>query len=253
MRRLRILLALVTGCGAGGGRAESAAEPIPLADFAWLEGSWRATDGERTTDETWIPLSDGAWLGFNRTLVGGQTRGYELLRLSRTSSGIQLLAAPSGQATTSFALTRVSASEALFENPEHDFPRWVRYERDGDRLIASIGERLGEPAASWRYEAMPEPPLVEIDGRVCLEEGSLSVALHPCYCAAALYCAAFENENGVDVHLALTRGTCGACAEVGGSCEIPDPPPRSLNGRALEPISGCRDVRLQLPVWRSDG
>lgn len=252
MRRLALFLSLMAGCGAGGGRAEAPARP--LADLGWLGGSWRAVDGDRTTDETWIPLDDGAWLGFNRTRVDGETRGHELLRLSRTHSGVQLAAAPSGQTTTSFALTRASGSEALFENPGHDFPKWVRYRRDGDRLVASIGDQLGEPAASWRYDAMPETPrLLELAGRVCLEDRTLTVTLSPCHCAAVLYCAAFESDAEIDVHLALMDGTCDACAEATGSCELPEGTLRSLNGRGLEPLSGCRNVALQLPVWTTDG
>lgn len=51
-----------------------------------------------------------------------------------------------GQSAASFPLVRLSGQEAVFENPQHDFPQRVIYRRDGDRLTGRIEGRIGGEA-----------------------------------------------------------------------------------------------------------
>ncbi|GAB4117915.1 MAG: hypothetical protein Fur0036_01690 [Fimbriimonadaceae bacterium] len=42
-----------------------------------------------------------------------------------------------------FYLTEFSASRAVFQNPRHDYPKQIIYERTGDALTATIGYIVG--------------------------------------------------------------------------------------------------------------
>ena len=78
-------------------------------------------------------------LGMSHTVVGGTTREFEFMRIVQEDDGsIFFVANPSGQKEALFKLTSVSAHEARFENPEHDFPQRIIYRRAGDSLVGRI-------------------------------------------------------------------------------------------------------------------
>lgn len=67
------------------------------------------------------------------------------------------LASPKGrQPATPFKMIEMAANKVVFENPEHDFPQRIIYEREGDTLTARIeGTQNGEPHHqqwSWQRE-----------------------------------------------------------------------------------------------------
>ena len=91
-------------------------------------------------------------IGMNRTVVGERTAAYEYLRIERTPDGIDYVAIPVRQELTRFRLVECTDNHAVFENPDHDFPSRVIYERSGEKLIGRIeGNRGGkEIAGGWR-------------------------------------------------------------------------------------------------------
>jgi hypothetical protein len=52
-----------------------------------------------------------------------------------------------------FAAKEASGTRVVFENPDHDFPQRIIYERNGDVLNARIEGRMGEreQAMTWSY------------------------------------------------------------------------------------------------------
>ena len=59
--------------------------------------------------------------------------------LYETDGRLAFIALPSGQNMATFPLSSLSETEAVFENPDHDFPQRVIYARDGDsRLVPRI-------------------------------------------------------------------------------------------------------------------
>ena len=53
---------------------------------------------------------------------------------------------------TEFTLTAHAAQRAVFENPQHDFPKRIIYERRGDVMNARIdGGEGSEQAMEWRF------------------------------------------------------------------------------------------------------
>jgi hypothetical protein len=133
-----MLAAIVSG-------SSCAAEP-EIAKLSWLAGCWASEGGEPGSGEHWTSLAGETMLGTSRTVKQGKTVEFEFMELRHLSDGrLAFIAHPSGQRTTVFPALRISESEVVFENPEHDFPQRVAYARDGEsKLRARIeGNRKG--------------------------------------------------------------------------------------------------------------
>lgn len=121
-----------------------AAPPSSVQDLAWLSGCWASVGGEAGSGETWTAPAGATLLGISRTVKRGKTVAHEFMQIRETGPGqIAFIALPSGQSETSFPLVRLSGQEAVFENPQHDFPQRVIYRRDGDFLTGRIEGRKG--------------------------------------------------------------------------------------------------------------
>ena len=111
----------------------------PLAQLKWLAGCWELTRGNRTTLEMWMPPAGGVMLGSSRTVVGGVLREWEQVRLSVRDGRVIYTANPSGQPMAEFVAAAVTDSGFSVENPAHDFPQRIIYQRrGGDSLVARI-------------------------------------------------------------------------------------------------------------------
>jgi hypothetical protein len=122
-----------------------AAEP-EIAKLSWLAGCWASEGGEPGSGEHWTSLAGETMLGTSRTVKHGKTVEFEFMELRYLPDGkLAFIAHPSGQRTTVFPVLRISDSEVVFENPEHDFPQRVSYAREGEsKLRARVeGNRKG--------------------------------------------------------------------------------------------------------------
>lgn len=132
---------------------------LVAADLGWLAGCWEETRGSRRVIEQWTTPDGGTLLGVGRTVEGGKTVEYEFLLIREGKKGLEYVAKPSGQAEAVFTLARSSSGEAVFENPEHDFPTRISYRRKGDRLTARVeGSLGGKPRAfDFNYRTVSCP------------------------------------------------------------------------------------------------
>jgi len=126
----------------------STAQPNDLMRLSWLAGCWLPTTGESGSGETWMAPAAGTLLGMSRTVKGGRTVAHEFMQIRvGAAGGLVLIAEPSGQRRTEFALLTLSDTEVVFENLQHDFPHRVAYRLDPpDTLRPRIeGLRNGQP------------------------------------------------------------------------------------------------------------
>lgn len=117
-----------------------------IEKLAWLAGCWQGQLGEAKVTEVWLPLAGGTMLGVSRTVRQGKTVDFEFMQLRHQSDGtLAFIPQPGGRPPTVFRLARLADGEAVFENPEHEFPQQIVYARQGeDRLLAWIeGVRNG--------------------------------------------------------------------------------------------------------------
>ncbi len=120
--------------------------------LAWLAGCWQITRGDEVIEEQWMAPRGGVMLGMSRTVRGGRTTAIEFATLRTVEGRVVYEANPSGQKPTAFAATSVSADRAVFENPTHDFPRRITYERRGeDALLASVDDGTGRKRVEYPF------------------------------------------------------------------------------------------------------
>ena len=125
-----------------------------VGSAAWLSGCWVASAGDVRSEEVWMEPGGGLMVGIARTLRGGVATGYEFVLLQRKNGRLTYSAFPSGQDPADFQATDVSTQRLRFENPQHDFPQAIEYERTSpDSLAAKVFGDVGlsNPAFVLRY------------------------------------------------------------------------------------------------------
>jgi len=167
MRTIKLLTVLVTTALTtvllpGIMTAQSTNKPSPstlhtISELGWMSGDWQTPPGRPAQiEEHWTQPAGGSMLGVSRTVIGIRTLEFEYLRLEQRPEGIFYVAHPKARCPgTDFKLTSVTTSEAVFENPQHDFPKRIIYRRTAeDTLTATIdgGERT--KAISFVYKRM---------------------------------------------------------------------------------------------------
>ncbi len=130
------------------------AQTPTLTDISWISGDWQTEPGgRRQIEEHWTQVAGQSMLGMSRTVAGDKTVEFEYLRIEQRADGIYYVAHPKARCPgTDFKLTRASATEAIFENPQHDFPKRIIYRKTADdALTASIDGGEGAKAMSFAY------------------------------------------------------------------------------------------------------
>ena len=151
MHKLLLPLAIVLLTAVAHAQAP-AAKPT-LQDFAWLAGHWRIEQADRIIDEHWMVPAGNLMMGMARNVQAGKVREYEFTLLRQEPNGdILYVASPSKQTETAFKLTSLRDGEAVFENPEHDFPKKVIYARQPDGSLLAAIEGPGRDGKTRRVE-----------------------------------------------------------------------------------------------------
>jgi len=128
-----------------------------LADLSWIAGAWETAPGaKRQSEEHWTAAAGATMMGMSRTVAGEKTVEFEYLRIEQRADGIYYVAHPKARCpATDFKLTRASAKEAVFENPQHDFPKRIIYRKGADdSLTASVDGGEGTKSISYAYRRM---------------------------------------------------------------------------------------------------
>ncbi|MBL8861212.1 MAG: hypothetical protein JNK02_04290 [Planctomycetes bacterium] len=134
------------------------APPAPqhgLADLrrlAWLSGTWAFERDGVTTEEHWRPVQGTTLLGSSHTYDPERTRFFEHLRIALRKGTIAYVASPGGATPTTFVLKELGEGVAVFENPAHDHPQRIRYERTEQGITATIAQLDGTRAQSFVFE-----------------------------------------------------------------------------------------------------
>jgi len=145
-------------------RPVAAQIPSSVAPAAWIAGCWVTERGKATIEEQWMAPAGGTMLGMGRTIREGKLDDYELLIIRAKDGRVDYEAHPMMQPTAVFTATVVSDTLLQFENPRHDFPRLIAYQRRGaDSLVARIaaGPAKGDQQILFAYHrvACGGPPV----------------------------------------------------------------------------------------------
>ena len=155
MRSLAVLTAVFV---MGVASAETA--PASISSLSWLAGCWQGGSGERVVDEQWMAPSGGMMLGMARTVVGAGVREFEQMFIREDGGKLVFTSKPSGQPEASFTSIEVTPTRVVFENPEHDFPQRVIYEKGSDgsmkgRIEGKRGDTVKGIDFPYRRAACP--------------------------------------------------------------------------------------------------
>lgn len=156
--RAVVILAAAAVLSAGPVVAQDAPQgpQATLQDLAFMAGCWRGEFGNGgVLEEFYSGPSDNLIVGTSRFLRGGSAVQFEFSRITRDSTGITLLPFPGGRASEhAFRLTAIAPGRAMFEAPDHDFPKRIRYTAgDGGFLTARIdGGEGDERVQEWRMQ-----------------------------------------------------------------------------------------------------
>jgi len=138
--------------------------PVSIGRAAWLAGCWASERGKATFEEQWMAPAGGTMLGIGRTIRDGRLDDYELMIIRAKDARVDYEAHPMMQPTAVFTATVVSDTVLQFENPRHDFPKLIAYQRRGaDSLVARVaaGPAKGDQQVAFSYHrvACGGPPV----------------------------------------------------------------------------------------------
>ena len=138
-----ILLALPT--------TEQQGEIPQLSRLAFMTGCWNGEAGTGTIiEEHYTTPTENVMLGTTRYVSGGRTVSFELTTIRRDSTGVYLTPYPNGEVSDVFRLTRIDNRTAVFENPEHDFPKRITYRQAADDSLGARAENPGGRVLEWQ-------------------------------------------------------------------------------------------------------
>lgn len=113
------------------GTGEEAFDPGAI-----IAGCWQNEDG--TDIEAWTRGSDGQWRGMAAVSGEDGIAFFEILHLHRDGDHWVYTAHPAGGPGTKFRSVALTADTMTFDNPDHDYPQRIRYQRANDTLTATI-------------------------------------------------------------------------------------------------------------------
>jgi len=129
-RRLTFLMALLIWiAGPLAAQEKEKDKPKSIQQLAWLAGSWKGTHQGGVFEEHWTGIAGQKMIGMGRFVRGGKTGFSEFLRLEQRKQKIVMTVLAEAQGPVPFRLIKLTATEAVFENPKHDFPQRIIYRK----------------------------------------------------------------------------------------------------------------------------
>ncbi len=144
-------LALRPGSAAAGSGTEATQG---IAKVGWLAGSWSGPHDDGVIEEHWMAPSGKTMIGMGRLVVDGKTIFFEFLRLKEEADGsVVYYAQPGGRSpATPFKLTESRPGVLVFENPEHDDPKVIRYTLGGNGALTAVTEGTAKDGSKTKHQ-----------------------------------------------------------------------------------------------------
>jgi Domain of unknown function (DUF6265) len=136
------------------------ASPPRVSDLSWLEGTWRGKIGGRDFEARYTGVEGGQVLSASKYSKDGKPAGFEFERFEQRGDTVVLTPFPEGKSSVSFPLTKYDSRSrrAIFENPAHDFPTRISYQRAAENrlliLVSGPGEAGKEQVLTYELTAV---------------------------------------------------------------------------------------------------
>ena len=115
-----------------------AASCSSIASLEWILGNWSVDNGKNISTELWKEVSQTTFEGHGevRSKLTKKLQSSESLRLVQMQGEIFYLAKVShNELPVAFRLKDCSHNKAIFENPDHDFPRLLEYQLETENSL----------------------------------------------------------------------------------------------------------------------
>ncbi|HMR83803.1 MAG TPA: DUF6265 family protein [Niabella sp.] len=137
--------------------AESSAAPdyTKLEQASWLLGNWENLSEDGTAMENWEKENDSTFKAESFIIAEEDTVFYEKVTLQLRKDTLDFVVSTRSQneAPVSFRLVHSDENTLVFENPKHDFPTKITYNKiSADSIYAEIS---GAVNGSERKEGFP--------------------------------------------------------------------------------------------------
>ncbi len=140
METKKLLLMLAVLLVANTGNAQES-NPQKFKKLAWLVGTWDRTNAGagKSGYENWSKVSDVKLVGKGVSLEGKKIVFVENLAFIAKGSDLFYTVVVTGEKKpVYFKLTALSNNGFTCENPKHDFPKKITYQRNGNTAKAVI-------------------------------------------------------------------------------------------------------------------
>lgn len=112
-----------------------------LSELQWLSGNWTAIKNKpgKIRTEIWETANAGRMQGFGIVMQGKDTSFLEKMQIEEKDGNLFFAAeVPENKKPVLFKITKTSADRFECENPSHDFPKKIIYQKNSDTLNVTI-------------------------------------------------------------------------------------------------------------------
>ncbi|WP_281234638.1 DUF6265 family protein [Flavobacterium gelatinilyticum] len=135
-------------------KIETAVKTYPnISKADWFIGEWGNKSAEGELTERWRKENDSVYFGESYFVVGEKDTVFgEHVHLEDAGGKLAFIVTVPGQndeLPVRFEMTSSTENKIVFENPKHDYPSKIVYEKVGnDSMVAEIfGIKKGKPAS----------------------------------------------------------------------------------------------------------
>lgn len=118
-----------------------------IESFDWLVGNWKRLDNEleNKTFENWKKETNNRFLGHGFVMKELDTIWQEKMILSKKESiWVLEVNTPGNDDLVEFSLTEYDSNSFTVENPNHDFPKKIKYWKNKEKLSALVSGNENE-------------------------------------------------------------------------------------------------------------
>jgi hypothetical protein len=136
-----LLVYLQASCTPPASQNSESVDAEPLAEFDWLLGEWvRVNEKEDLeTFENWSKKNDTEYVGLGFTLQNRDTVWQEKIHLVKSTEEWNYEVSGKGDTiATKFLLTTIGKGEFICENENNEFPKKIRFSKNGKGITAVI-------------------------------------------------------------------------------------------------------------------
>jgi Domain of unknown function (DUF6265) len=137
------VLTITLSCKQGESKPKIEKKKYPKLEKAkWFIGNWENVTKESVSREIWQQKNDSTLFGESFTTVEKDTVFYEKIDLIQRNDSLFYIVSVRDQnkeKPVSFYMIKSTDSQIVFENPKHDFPNKIEYNKVGnDSIFAKI-------------------------------------------------------------------------------------------------------------------